>query len=860
MPFVVPRKSATNACPAFARRCVRTAWSAVSSQRASMMPGHAASSVASIPQLVRGADSAIADLRRILADHRLVTLVGAGGVGKTRLAVRVTEDLVRAYSDGASFVDLAPLVDTELLPYALLVALGAPGPQEGDPREAVIEYLRQREMLVVLDNCEHLVSACANLLDVLLRASPHVRVLATSREPLGVEGEVTWRVPSLASPDQNTPTSVAGLATYEAVQLFVERARLVQPGFELTNDNAAAVAEVCRRLDGIPLALELAAARLRVLPIEQIARRLDDDLRLLVGGSRTAPPRHQTLRATLDWSYGLLDSAERILFRRLAVFAGRFTLDAVEAVCSGTGVDRADALEVLTGLVDRSLTLCDLQPDEARYRLLEPVRQYALERLDDVDETAPMRERHRAWYLALAERAMPELTRADQHVWYRRLAADYDNLRLALDSCRADPAGAEVELRLAAALGRYWIIHGPASEGQVWLEDALQRGPPVPSPARSIALNWAGVTAMHDGEMIAARERLEESVAVARAIGNPRLLAIALRHLTVAVHQQDPAAARALLEEALATARAADDTREVAYSLTFLGRIHELAGDLLTAERLYTEGLHAAQRPGDAQPLANALLNLGRMAAARNDYTRATMLLAESLGLVRELLFSGNAERGIALLHLVSIARAQGDSAAAFAQCLECLELALNSGDRLMMTAGLALMGGLEQAADCSAKAAQLFGAEAAARAHRGSLDVVRYPPPIEAAHYAADVAAARRALGDSAFTVEWSRGQRLTVEEATRLALADDPPLARAPHAPERATGLTPREQQVATLVGRGLTNRQIAESLVFGERTAEAHVAHCLAKLGLSSRTQLAAWTVARGLLEAPEPPVPA
>ena len=805
-----------------------------------------------------GREREVAEVQQLLTSRRLVTLIGAGGVGKTRLAVRVAADFLGSFSDGASFVDLAPISDATLLPQVLLFALGAPGLTEGHARDAVIDYLKPRDALVVFDNCEHLVSASADLVDGLLRACPQLRVLATSREPLGVEGEVTWRVPSLSSPDRNTLPLAAQLAACEAVQLFVERARLVLPGFELTNDNAAAVGEVCRRLDGIPLALELAAARLRVIPLDQIARRLDDDLRLLVGGRRTAPPRHQTLRATLDWSHRLLADAERTLFRRLAVFAGGFTLDAVEAVCGGAGVALNETLDVLTGLVDRSLVVSDVERGEARYRLLETVRQYALERLDEVDETGLVRMRHRAWYLALAERALPELTQADQHAWYRRLTADYDNLRAVLDYCRADPEGGEAELRLAAALGRYWTIHGPAGEGRVWLEDALARGPSEATTARAIALNWAGATAMHEGKLLVAQNRLLESVAVARQIGNNRLLSIALRHLAVAVYDQNAATGQALLEEALATARAADDAREVAYALSFLGRIHEIAGDVIMAERLYTEGLVAGRSSGDAPPLASLLLNLGRIAADRGEFARATVLMEESLGLVQELLHSGHAERGMALLHLANLARIRADFAAARARCMESLELARNAGERLMMAAGLGLMAGLEQAAGRSATAACLFGAEAAARARRGRLDTVRYPPPTGPDRYADDVASARRALGDDAFAAAWARGQALLVEEATRLALAErsQPGFARPTY--ERAVGLTPREQEVATLVARGLTNRRIAEVLVFGERTAEAHVAHCLAKLGLASRTQLAAWAVTQGLLGTSEPAV--
>jgi predicted ATPase/DNA-binding CsgD family transcriptional regulator len=822
-------------------------------------PGHQRHNLPASLSTFVGREGEVADLLRLLASHRLLTLVGSGGVGKTRLALRVAEDVLGTYSDGVSFIDLAPLVEAALIPQLLLVALGSPLLHDGHPRDAVIDFLQSREALVVLDNCEHLVDGCAELVDILLRTCPRLRVLATSREPLGVEGEATWRVPSLLSPDRNKRLSAAQAATYEAVQLFVERARLVLPGFDLTDDNAAHVAEVCHRLDGIPLALELAAARLRVIPVERLAERLNDHLRLLVGGSRTASPRHQTVRATLDWSHGLLAGAERTLFRRLTVFAGGFTLEAVEAVCAGGGVSPNQTLDLLTGLVDRSLVLSgDIRGGEPRYRLLETMRQYALERLDELAETTSVRMRHRDWYLALAERALPELTGPDQRAWYRRLTADYDNLRLALDWSRADPDGAEAQLRLVAALGRYWNIHRPVGEGRDWLKDALARGPSAPSAARATVLNWAGVSVLYDGNSVAGRALLEESVAVARQVNDSRLLTVALRHLGVALHQQDDGAARAVLEEALAVARAADDAREVTYSLTFLGRLLEDAGDPVVAERMYTEALAAGRSSEDALPLSNVLLNLGRIAAARGEHARAVVLMEESLDLSRELRYTGSGERGTALLHLANLARTQHDLATARARCMENLELARNANDRLMMAASLVLMGGLEQAAGRFERAAFLFGAEAAGRARQGSLDLVRYPPPTDPARYADDLAAIRRALGDDGFAVAWGQGQAMTVEEASRIVLADDMPAEVNRPTREPAAGLTAREQEVATLVARGLSNRQIAEELVFGERTAEAHVGHCLAKLGLTSRTQLATWAATHGLLQTTEPTV--
>ena len=485
-----------------------------------------------------GRERELAAVHEALAAHRLVTLTGPGGVGKTRLALQAAAAGLEAFPDGAWLVDLAPLADAALVPLTVLAALGV-RERPGRPHLATLtEHLRARRLLLVLDNCEHLLDACARLADALLRACLGPRVLATSRELLGVPGEAARRVPSLATPDPRHPPPPARLGRYEAVRLFVDRARLGRPGFVLTDQNAGPVAQVCARLDGLPLAIELAAARLRALPVEQLAGRLDDRFRLLTGGGRTAVPRQQTLQAAIDWSHALLAAPERAVLRRLAVFAGGWPLAAAEAVCAGAGVEPGGVLDLLAGLVDKSLVVFEeaaLEPGAGgagRYRLLETIRQYAEARLVGAGEAARVRRRHRDWYLALAERAALELVGRDQVAWLDRLGAEHDNLRGALAWSQADPDGAAAELRLAAALGRFWNLRGHISEGRAWLAHALERDAgAAPAAARASALNWAGLLASLAAALPAAAALLEASIALGRGLpGRPGLPA-ALRHL-----------------------------------------------------------------------------------------------------------------------------------------------------------------------------------------------------------------------------------------------------------------------------------------------------------------------------------------
>jgi predicted ATPase/DNA-binding CsgD family transcriptional regulator/transcriptional regulator with XRE-family HTH domain len=809
-------------------------------RRSSVLPNQLSSFV--------GRERETAAIKRLLQTTRLLTLTGAGGCGKTRLALHVAYELFGDYATEVWFVDLAPLDQPELVVQTVALAVGV-GEEPGCPIEAaIIRAIAGRRLLVVLDNCEHLVGACAHLVDVLLQGCPRLVMLVTSREALRVDGERVVRLPPLSTPAPEYVPEPGSLRQYEAIQLFIERAVAVQPSFALTDANASAVAEVCRRLDGIPLAIELAAARAHVLTVEQLASLLNDQLRLLVGGSRTAAPRQQTLRATLAWSHDLLSEAERILFRRLAVFAGGCTLQAIETICSGDGIGAEAVLDIVTGLVDKSLAFVEAHGGEARYRLLETVRHYAAERLEEAGELTAVRTRHRDWYLGMAERALPELTRRDQYVWYERLTTDYDNFRIALAWSQADPDGPEAELRLAAALGRFWHIRGPMGEGRAWLTDALMRASSTPSPARATALNWAGIAALRYGDVVDAARLLGQGVDLARDIGDPRPLTVGLRHLAMVLllQQQNNAASRPLLEEALATARSADDAREVAFSLCYLGKIAEDDGDLGAAERLYEDALAAGRTSGDAISLSHVLLNLADLARGRRDDTTAR------------------------------------------SRCRETLKLALDAGDRPLMAAGLVLMGSLERVAGRSELATILFAAEAAWRLRAGvynqRLFPLSRPRPTEPTRYADDLTAACNALGEDAFLRAQRNGQTMTLEDAASLVLegnasaeaasGGDRPAACGEEAlhieahkttpathSRRSPGtsvaaLTAREQEVAGLVAKGLSNRRIAEALVITESTVVRHVSNILGKLGFGSRAQIAIWVLQRGIVTRAEP----
>lgn len=607
------------------------------------------------------------EVRRLLSAPRLLTLTGPGGCGKTRLALELAGEVASEWPDGVHLALLATLADSGLVPQTVATAVEV---REEPGRELLLtlcDAFGSRRLLLILDNCEHLVTACARLAEALLKACPGVRILATSREALGIAGETAWAVPSLSLPSPDAAGGASTLLEYDAVRLFADRAADVLPGFRLTDAKAAAVAQICRRLDGIPLAIELAAARVKAVSLEQIAARLDDRFRLLSSGSRTALPRHQTLRALIDWSYDLLAEPERWLLRRLAVFAGGFTLEAAESVCSNDGLEREDILDLLSRLVDKSLVVTEADPDgPVRHRLLETIHQYAAEKLRAEDPLVQpgLRRRHARFFLAVAEEAEPQINSRHRQRWLARLESEHDNLRAALAWSLSGEGEAEEGLRLAGGLCWFWFHRGYWNEGRSWLERTLS--PPVgaDAKARALALYGAGTLAWFQGELDVARSRLEESARIWRQHADKRGLGRTLDFLSqVLVGLGDPEAGRALAEEAVALLRDAGDPWALGTALTALGNVARSQGDFTRARPLYEESAGVMRAAGDPWGLAMPLRNLGIVAFREGQYERAAAWLRESLASLRGLEEKWFASRG--LESLAEVVAAQGDLARA---------------------------------------------------------------------------------------------------------------------------------------------------------------------------------------------------
>jgi predicted ATPase/DNA-binding SARP family transcriptional activator len=643
-----------------------------------------------------GRDDELVEIEKALGANRLLTLTGTGGVGKTRLALAAAAELAPGFADGAFLVELAPLADPDLVPQQVLAALGLREEAGQAPLDTVAAHLRSRHVLLVLDNCEHLVGPSAALAEALLRACPRLTVLATSREPLGVPGEATWRVPSLTG---------AG-----AIALFAERARAVRPDFEVTDAVAPVLAQLCRRLDNIPLALELAAARTSALSVDEIASRLDDRFRLLSGGARTAVPRQQTLRAMVDWTYDALTDVERRIFDRLAVFGSSFALDAAEQVAGGDRVDPGDVLDVLTGLVDKSLVVAERPAAGAptRYRLLETMRHYARERLAESGDAATVRARHLDRAVAVAQAAEARLDGPDQAAVLDELEAEHDDLRVALawGTSGGDP---EPALRLAAALGRFWEVRGHLREGRSWLEAALVAGGGGEWPGlRATALNWAAVLAQHQGDYAAARGLYEHSLVLRRRLDERLGVAAALVGLgNLAALQGDLGAARAQFEEAAAIGHDLDQPRVCAAALTNLGWVAQAEGDVRRARALYEDALAVRRGVGDGHGTALVLANLGDLALQQGDLEAASALHTEGLALRRRL--GDRSGVGESLTALGRVALARGDRAGARSRHTEGLAERRRVGDRPGMPASLTALAELSRLDGDPATAAALL-------------------------------------------------------------------------------------------------------------------------------------------------------
>jgi predicted ATPase/DNA-binding CsgD family transcriptional regulator/Tfp pilus assembly protein PilF len=812
-----------------------------------------------------GRERETAEVARRLGATCHLTLTGAGGIGKTRLALRVAHDLAAGgvYADGVWLVELASLGAPDLAPRLVASVLGAPEQPGRSPADALVAALAPRELLLVLDNCEHAIEACAELVARLLTDCPRLRVLATSREALGVPGEVAWSVPPLGLPDDRAARTLTGIAAAEAVRLFVERAAAALPPFALTADNAPAVAEICRRLDGIPLAIELAAARVALLTPAEIVGRLDDALGLLTTGQRAAPERQRTLEAAIGWSYDLLDQPERTLFGRLAAFAGGFSLDAAEAVCAGRGVAESAVLDLLGRLVARSLVLAQSDGDATRYRLLEPVRQFARQRLVERGELAETDRRHAAYFVALAERAAPALHGPEQARWFRALDAESDNLRSAhaWASAEGDP---DVALRLAGALWWWWARPDRQAEGRAHLAAAVALpGGTGDAGRRARVLVGLAMLSLMQSDLPAAAGLARDGLALAEAAGDRSVVARALGALGMLdLFRGQAAAARARLEPALELARAVGDRFVEAWALQCLANVALQEGDPGGAVERLEESVRVGRAAGDGWSVAMALNGLGDAARSRGDGPAARAAYEEALPLFQRI---GAPAAYPGILHnLGYVALSAGEPARAVELFLESAELYRSGGaDRRGVAECLM---GLADAAVRSGQAelaAGLFGAAEAALEALGSTFT-----PANRGDYERGLASLRAALDADRLAAAWSDGRSWSLDEALalgrgRLEPGPSPgvdgtaarsggsrPAGRA-SAGWPASQLTAREREVARLVAGGLTNRQIAETLVITEKTAANHVQRVMDKLEIHSRTRLAVRAVELGLL---------
>ena len=685
----------------------------------------ATSRLHNLPQAVTsfiGRERELVDVTELLAKHRLVTLTGAGGCGKTRLALGAAARLTGAFRDGVRWVELSALSDPVLLSQVVAARIGLKG--RGRPTtDALAQFLGPKSMLLILDTCEHIRLACAMLAHALLTEAPDLRLLATSRELLNVPGEITYRVPSLSHPDRDQPATRGALSAFESVRLFVERAATRQPGFVLSEANAAEVGEICRRLDGIPLAIELAAARMHILSVEQLAGHLREQFEVLGRESAVVLPRHRTLRKTFDWSHDLLDDEERMLFRRASVFAGGFTLEAAETVCGAS-------LESLGRLADKSMVQTDPSRPVARYRLLDMMREFAREKLAAAGEVEVVSGRHRDYFLRLAQEAEPHLTASDEQEWLERLDVEHDNLRAALRHRPSDGAASEANLRAAAALRRFWFARGYITEGRVWLENGLREAVPCAPSVRVKALNAIASLAWRQGDFVQGR---------------------------------------AWANEALDLARAAGDRCEVSNALHELGTIAYHEGNRTRAKSLWEECLALRRDLGMAWHAGITLLNLGEMAYADGEYRHAVAFLREGLALFEQIRNpSGMAWMLRNLGAVLSQLGAYSESLAYFRRGIE-----LHRG--LGYQFGIA--GGLDGLATSAAKqrrtenAAWILGAADALHERVG---IPRQP---EMATEMARVREMIRAtLGETAYAAAAARGRELPLEQVLQRVLAGDP------------------------------------------------------------------------------------
>jgi len=753
--------------------------------------------------------------KRLLGAERVVTILGPGGVGKTRLALHVADELRRIYAEGVWLVELADVRDGSLLAQSVAERLGVQE-RSRDPIDAVISHLNRRQILIVLDNCEHVIDECALFVGLLVKSCPGLRVLATSRQSLGVSGEVTMPLPPLSAPDDGDvptePTADQALL-YDSVRLFADRARAILPSFELHRGNAAQVASLCGRLDGLPLAIELAAARIRILTPAQIEERLASRYRLLISRNRTAPPRQQTLRALVDWSYQLCTDQERLMWARLSAFSGGFVLEAAERVCSGEGLDPADVLDVIDSLVDKSLLVAEAADGVRRLRVLETIREYGAERLAESAEQDLVRQRHRDWCADLARAFADSWLGPDQVRLVARLAREHPNLRVALDYCLGESQDPLTALGIITKLEDYWGIRGLNAEFRYWLDRALPLAGD-PSPQRLAGLRAAGWSALLQEDIDADLPMLEEAARLVDEVGGHTDKAY-LAHMwgLAGFFTGDLQQAATFAESALADFRQAGDLRGELFSLFLLGLARGLCGDRDRGLALLEEAISTSTQVEDIYWRGWAWWAVCVIETGSGHLAQAEDSGKQALALHREL------DNRLAIAVTVD--------------ALACVAARTNRHTRAATIFGI------------GDRLASEVGTDPSKNATLGAI-------------HDEHVLISRGALGDDAYDEAFSNGRKLPDDAALDLALETESE-SEPEQSPEMRARrvvlsgpLTRREREIAELVASGLSNRDIAERLVLSPRTTEGHVENILRKLGFRSRAQIAAWVTSQHELD--------
>ena len=727
-----------------------------------------------------GREKQISDLRQLLLQSsasqlrsRLITLTGAGGCGKTRLAIEAASNLVDTFQYGVYFVDLASLSDPLLVPQAVAAVFGLPEQKEHSLMETLTDYLGVKEMLLILDNCEHLLGACALLVETLLHACSHLQILATSRERLNITGETIWFVPPLSLPDAQEEESFEALKQSEVVRLFVERASAVFPTFALSRQNAASVLQICRRLDGMPLAIELAAARVRALSVEQIAARLNDRFRLLSGGSRTVLPRHQGLWDLIDWSYKLLPVPERLLLRRLAVFSGGWTLEAAEAICTGEGIESNQVLDLLTHLVDVSMITYDPLETMTRFHMYESIREYGQERLREADETHWVCLRHLEYFLWWTESREPELRGPQQLQVLGQLENDLDNLRTALDwSLRNASAQPGAGLRLAAALTWFWFMKGYFYEGRTWLEKAQRESIPgtiSSSPFYAKAISNIGVLSILQNDYMAAIPWLEQGISMWQTLGDELNLALIRTYWVYLIWMKgERAMARALWTEDTAVLRKQNDCWGLSWSLAWMARGAREVGDFVMARPLYMESASLLREVGDEWTYAIVISHLGLIELALGNLASARTMVEMRLAIGRKL--NSNLHISTSHLWLGEIAQQEGDLERAAEHYKESLRISRQFGDSSGKGVRLEGLAWVYGARGQWQRAVRLYAVAERLYERYNKLEMQD-----ESSSLRRNIEKARAHLDDVTFTSAWVEGQALTFEEAIDEALESE-------------------------------------------------------------------------------------